>query len=175
MSEVPSFKFCLTEGAQGSQAFLPTKGEPLATGYDVRACLQEPLMLRPFQKAKIPLGIRAFCPPGWWFELRPRSSTFARKDLSCLYGVIDEGYDQEILFACQFVPDFGPIPAFGLTTAWDSARRTIDPGEALGQLVPVRRQEMRVEEVSAAEFAQLCAERGAERKGGFGSTDGRQG
>lgn len=173
MRDTPEFKFCLTKQAKSSKhSFLPAKGEPLATGYDVKACLQEALILRPFQKAKISLGIHAFCPPGWWFELRPRSSTYAKKHLTCLYGVIDETFEGSLMFACQYIPDFGNIPSFGFSTAWDTHKLTIEDGEALGQLVPVKRQEMKVSEVSEDEYARLCAERGAQRgAGGFGSTD----
>ena len=174
MSELPDFKFCLLPEVTGDKRFLPTRAEPTATGWDVRACLPEgPLTMRPSQTALISMGFRVFCAPGWWFEIRPRSSSFAKKNLASLYGVVDESYGGVVRFACQFMPDLGAVPGFGLTTAFDHSRRTIEHGEALGQLIPVRRQEMIVSEVDTATYESLCKTRGAERgAGGFGSTGG---
>ena len=48
----------------------------------------------------------------------------------------------------------------------------IDFGEALGQIIPVKRKEMIVESISNEEYNELCKQRNAERGiGGFGSTD----
>ena len=73
--------------------FLPTKAvnDPSATGWDVRACFEDKksITIKPFEYIKIPLGFRGFCPEGYWYELRPRSSTHAKKHLNSLYGVID--------------------------------------------------------------------------------------
>lgn len=172
MTAVPEFRFLLTPDARGDKKFLPTRAEPTATGWDVRACLPAgPLTLRPTQTALIPLGFKVFCPEGWWFEIRPRSSSFAKKNLASLYGIVDQDYHGDVKFACQFTPDFGQMPGWS-SGAWDMARRTIEDGEALGQIVPVRRQEMTVSEVNAEEYERLCSERGGARKGGgFGSTD----
>ena len=172
MSEIPEFRFCLAEGAP--EKFLPTQGEPVATGYDVLAFLPGgPIQMRPSQICMIPLGIKVFCPEGWWLELRPRSSSFAKKHLSALYGVIDESYEGNLMFACQYSPDIGGVPGFGLMTAWDQTRRTVGHEEPLGQLVPVKRQQMRVSSVSKEQFEVLCKERGGKRgAGGFGSTSG---
>lgn len=110
---------------------------------------------------KIPLGFRVFCPPGWWLELRPRSSTFAKKNLHALYGVIDEDFEGQMIFAAQFIPEV----AGGLTCL------TIQEGEAIGQIVPIRRQEMKIERVSNEEYENFCKERNTTRgAGGFGST-----
>jgi dUTPase len=107
------------------------------------------------------LGFRVFAPEGWWLELRPRSSTFAKKQLHCLYGVIDEDYEGECLFACQYIPDISTM----------GNDLTIGSGDAIGQLVPVRRQEMKVEMVTNEEYEKFCKERSASRgTGGFGST-----
>ena len=47
----------------------------------------------------------------------------------------------------------------------------INWGDALGQLIPVKRQEMIVEGISNEEYDQLCKERGHSRgANGFGST-----
>jgi len=116
---------------------------------------------------KIPLGFRAFCPEGWWFELKPRSSTFAKKQLHCLYGTKDEDYEGELILAVQFIPNL--IGYNG--EAGSLIKSQITFGEALGQIIPVKRQDMIVEKVSNEEYDELCKKRNAERgAGGFGST-----
>lgn len=156
--DIPVFKF-LTEKLQGD--FLPRKAHPEDTGWDVCSRLEE-IILRPGQYAKIPLGFRVFAPPGWWLELRPRSSTFVKKQLHALYGVIDEGYENEAIFACQYIPD---VSAMGQDLV-------ISTGDAIGQIIPVKRQEMIVEEVSQEEYMQLVKQRKSSRgDGGFGSSD----
>ena len=162
--ELPIFKFALVERAKEDKKFLPTRAELCATGYDVRACLTTPsrkaLIIRPGQYVKIPLGFRAFIPEGWWLELKPRSSSFAKKNLHCLYGTIDEHYPQEFILAAQYLPDINSM----------GKDLIIEYGEAIGQLIPVERQSMVVEEVSNEEIEQLYKNRPTERSGGFGST-----
>ena len=106
MNEIPSFKFALRDGIENDKQFLPVKAESKATGWDVRAAMPDkvPLVIYPFEHVKIPLGFRTFCPEGWWFELKPRSSTFAKKNLHSLYGTIDETYEGQLIFACQYIP-----------------------------------------------------------------------
>lgn len=158
---IPEFKFALHEDLQDNKEFLPTKSEPNATGWDVRAALDEDIMvLYPGEKFLIPLGIRCIIPEGWWLELRPRSSTFAKKDLNCLYGVIDQDYANMIYLSCQYQPEI-------------SECLEISFGEKLGQIIPVKRQEMVVSEISNEEFDKLVKERNAVRQGGLGSTGDR--
>jgi dUTPase len=130
--EVPEFKFLVNDDLDPS--FLPTRGDSKATGWDVRAAVD--IHIVHTQLVKIPLGIKCFAPPGWWLELRPRSSTFAKLGLSALYGVIDESYEGELIFACQAV----------LTGIH------ISKGDRIGQLVPYRRQEMKVSSVTCKRF-----------------------
>lgn len=163
----PVFKFTIKPeisrgmaSSLGPEDFLPKKGSEKATGWDVRAA--EPVRLRAGQYVKIPLGFRVFAPDGWWLELRPRSSTFAIKHAHALYGVIDEDYEGQCLFACQYVPD---ISSLGMDLK-------IEFGEAIGQIIPVRREEMIVESVTEEEYQQLVKQRNLSRGvGGFGSTD----
>jgi dUTP pyrophosphatase len=174
VQETPVFQFALREDLKDDLRFLPTRAESKASGWDVRAATpnKEPLVLEPFQYAKIDLGFRAFCPEGWWFELKPRSSTFAKKNLHCLYGTIDETYEGQMVFAVQYIPAF----EIGAETAFrgpkiNAPNLTINFSDAIGQLIPVKRQEMTVEQVSNADYDTLCKQRGGERgSGGFGST-----
>jgi dUTPase len=155
---IPVFKFALLEGL--SDEFLPTKAEPYATGWDVRA--SKNIIISPGEYFKIPLGFRAFPPEGWWFHLHPRSSSFTKKHMHNLMGIIDEHYSNEVLFAGQYVPDNLSIKADNLV---------IKAGEAIGQIVPIKRTKMKVELISNEEYNDLCKKRMAIRQGGFGSTD----
>lgn len=168
MSEIPVFGFALREDLKEEKQFLPTRATPKSTGWDVRAATEDkkPLVLRAGQYFKIPLGIRALCPAGWWYEVKPRSSTFAKKYIHALYGTVDEDYEGELVFAGQYLPDIN-VFAKDLTIEW---------GDAIAQIIPIKREEMNVLEYTnqemsdAYEFRNSGVEiiRGA---GGFGSTD----
>jgi dUTP pyrophosphatase len=172
--DVPEFIFSIRDNLGDS--FVPTRGDSHSTGWDV--CAAEDVVLRPTERALIPLGIKCFAPPGYWLELRPRSSTFGKKSLHALYGVIDEGYEGELLFACQWIPNFHDSIVAPTTPPNGDAIATylncefkIEKGERIGQLVPVKRQEMSVKVVTNDVFRALCNIRGLARgAGGFGST-----
>jgi dUTPase len=174
MMEIPIFKFAIREDLKDTgNLFLPIRGDEKATGWDVRAAFtdRKDLIIHNGDHARIPLGFRTFVPAGWWFELKPRSSTFAKKYLHSLYGTIDETYEGELVFACQYLPklEFGFEQGI---TYFKSNHLKIAFGEAIGQIIPVRRQEMVVEGISNEEFETLCQERkGTRGAGGFGSTD----
>lgn len=179
-ANTPTFSFALREDLKDDKRFLPTQAEPLATGYDVRAAMtdRQPLIVEPFQYLKIPLGCRGFCPEGWWYEVKPRSSTFAKKNLHALYGTIDQGFEGELVFACQYIPelnftegnrdgDFYYIRGvYGLLP-----KITINFGDAIGQIIPIKRESMKVVEWSNEEYDNACKKRNGTRgAGGFGST-----
>jgi dUTPase len=192
MTKSPVFKFALREDLKNEKQFLPSRVESKATCWDVKAAFPDrnSLVLKPFQRALIPLGFRTFCPEGWWFRLNPRSSTYGKKHLGSLYGIIDETYEGELLFACQYLPEivlsanneFYDDPHIGmvhkLSVNWDKSFEktlTIEFGESIGQIYPVQRDEMIVEEVSNEEYDLLCNNRKGQRGiGGFGSSDGQK-
>lgn len=190
LTEVPEFKFALREDLKEDKRFLPIRAEPKASGWDVKAAMKDrkPLIIRPFEYVKISLGFRAFCPEGWWYELRPRSSTFAKKYLNCLYGVIDQTFENELVLACQYIPEvsfeteticenlsYSSESRFNSTTQVSAPNLEINFGDAIGQIIPIRRQEMVVSECSNIEYNEYCKNRGGVRKeGGFGSTDSSQ-
>ena len=154
---IPKFLFAIKEGL--SDIYLPTRGTSRSSGWDVRSTDQ--MIIKAGEYAKIPLGFRLFCPPGWWMELRPRSSSFAKKNLHALYGVIDEDYEGQLVFACQYIPEKSGVPGY----------LVIQEEEAIGQIIPVKRQEMIVEKISNEEYEKFCKERSSSRgSGGFGST-----
>lgn len=172
VEEIPEYKFSLREDLKNEKQFLPTKAESKASGWDVRAAMPDKraLLVKPFEFIKIPLGIRSFCPEGWWYEIKPRSSTFLKKNLHALYGTIDETYEGELVFACQYIPEGGKVKRF-VSCFFNDDALVISYGDAIGQLIPVKRQEMKVVECSNEEYDNICKERnGARGTGGFGST-----
>jgi dUTPase len=182
------------------QSFLPTQSTYTDTGWDVKCASFNSVKtikrninyedsycyeISPTGYAKISLGLRVFAPEGWWLKLVPRSSTFGKKNCSALYGVIDQGYEGELLFACQYMPDdfrfetdveehsgdYYSGTSYTAKTTIENQSLIIPFGERIAQLIPVRRQEMICESISNEEFDRLCAERGGKRgAGGFGST-----
>jgi dUTPase len=155
---IPIYRFAVRDGLDSK--FVPSQADPDATGWDVRCAESGGVVLEAMQYAKIRLGVRMFAPKGWWLELRPRSSSHFKKNLHCLYGVIDETYENELMFSCQYVP----------MVAWTNKMK-IEFGERIGQVIPVRKQLMVASEVANEEFDRLCEKRGGKRgTGGFGST-----
>jgi dUTPase len=174
---IPEFKFCLVGDVDDS--FLPTKSKNTDTGWDIRAA-EDITFTIPTESKLIPLGIKCFIPDGWWLKLNPRSSTFAKLKLHTLYGVIDEGYENQIMLAASWQPTFlDKCTTLLRDNVWGSKlffktpelELTIKKGDRIAQLIPVRRQEMIVSKVSDEEFDNLCKIRGGERgTGGFGSS-----
>ncbi len=179
MKEMPKFYFALREDLKEEKQFLPTRAHDTDTGYDVRAAMpdRKPLVIRPFQYVKIPLGYRGFLPEGWWYEIKPRSSSFAKKHLHALYGTVDQTFPEEAVFACQYIPplQYGD----NWDKNWDRVdineyinenELTIQFGEAIAQIIPVKRKEMEVLEWSNDQYNEERKIEKGSRKGGFGST-----
>ena len=112
---------------------------------------------------KIPLGIRVLAPEGWWLQLDPRSSTFTKRHMHALNGKIDETYPGQIFFACQYITDSCEL--FNCNYL-----KNVKFGDKIGQLIPVKRQEMVVIQASNKELDEEFEKRNSGRTGGFGST-----
>lgn len=153
---VPKFHFALVEGFSDT-LLLPSRATELDSGWDVK-CAADTIISSLATKL-IPLGIKVICPPGWWLELKPRSSTHFKKHLHCLNGVIDNGYEGHIQLCATFVTSSGADQLF------------IPAGEKIAQLIPRRLEEMSVDLVSEEEFLELSKSRENNRRAnGFGST-----
>ena len=170
--EIPIYKFSLTvellkiiesNDAFSPEDFLPTRSDSEASGWDVRCAEPDGIDLNPGRYYKIPLGFRAFCPPGWWYELNPRSSAFIKLHLHALYGKIDESYPKTVFFLYQYSPDSYEI--INLNNP-----KRLEFGDRIGQIIPIRRQEMNVELISNKEMDEEIEKRNSVRKGGLGST-----
>lgn len=106
----------------------------------------------------IPLGIRAIIPEGYWLEIRPRSSTFAKIGLVCLDGVIDEDYTGEIKLACKLHIAEG----YSIEIA---------QGQKIAQLILHKKHTFTASAVSKAEFDKLAEVKIIQRNpDGFGTT-----
>ncbi len=77
---------------------LPKYQSAGASGFDVRAQLQEPVILQPMQRALIPTGLTFETPLGFEIQARPRSGLAAKQGLSVLNtpGTIDADYRGEV-------------------------------------------------------------------------------
>ena len=133
---------------------LPAYATPGSAGLDLRACLEQPLELRPGEARLVPTGIAIhLADPGYAAMILPRSGLGHKHGivLGNLVGLIDSDYQGQLMVSC-----------------WNrgGAPFTIQPMERIAQLVIVPVVQGQFELVD--EFA--ASERGA---GGFGSTGER--
>jgi dUTP pyrophosphatase len=79
-------------------ARIPRRQTPGASGWDLHACLEEPLRLRPGQRVSVPTGLAVALPPGYELQIRPRSGLALRHGLTLLNapGTVDSDYRGEI-------------------------------------------------------------------------------
>jgi len=79
---------------------LPAYETPGAAGMDLRAAVpeEEPLVLRPGDRALAPTGLAIAVPPGYEAQVRPRSGLAIRSGVTCLNtpGTIDSDYRGEV-------------------------------------------------------------------------------
>jgi dUTP pyrophosphatase len=77
---------------------LPVYETTGSAGLDLRAQLQEPVMLKPLQRALIPTGLYIELPDGYEAQVRPRSGLALKKGVTVLNspGTIDSDYRGEI-------------------------------------------------------------------------------
>ena len=121
-----------------------------SAGMDLRANLEEPVTLKPLERALIPTGLFIELPGGYEAQIRPRSGLAAKRGLTMLNspGTIDSDYRGEI--KC-------------IVVNLSNEPQTIEPGERIAQMIIAR-----YEQISWSEAESLNdTGRGA---GGFGST-----
>lgn len=129
---------------------LPAYATELSAGMDLRADLQEPLVLRTLERAMVPTGLHIELPAGFEAQIRPRSGLAAKHGISIVNapGTIDADYRGEIKVVLVNLSN-EPF--------------TVNPGERIAQMVVARHERVEWEEVDTLDET----ERGA---GGFGST-----
>ena len=129
---------------------LPQYATPQSAGVDLRANLNEPIVLKPLQRCLVPTGLFLALSQGYEAQVRPRSGLAIKKGITVLNspGTIDADYRGEInvilvnLSAEEFV---------------------IEDGERIAQMVIARHEQAEWEEVEVLDET----DRGA---GGFGHT-----
>ena len=77
---------------------LPAYETHSSAGMDVRACLKEPIVLQPMQRALVPTGLFIQLPQGYECQIRPRSGLALRSGISIVNtpGTVDADYRGEI-------------------------------------------------------------------------------
>jgi len=129
---------------------LPSPASPGSSGFDLRAAVEDELVLRPGERVLVPTGLVLEIPPGCEGQVRPRSGLALRHGIGVLNspGTIDSDYRGEVGVILVNLGE-APFPV----------RR----GDRIAQLVFAR-----VETVEWDEAEDLAgSDRGA---GGFGST-----
>lgn len=129
---------------------LPQYETPLSAGVDLRANLDEPITLKPLERALIKTGLFIALPAGYEAQVRPRSGLAYKKGISVLNspGTIDADYRGEI----------GVI-----LVNLSNEEFVIEDGERIAQMVVAKHEQ--ADFVETEELSET--ERGA---GGFGST-----
>lgn len=129
---------------------LPHYATPLSAGMDLRANLNEAVVLKPLERKLVPTGLFIALPAGFEAQVRPRSGLAFKKGITVLNspGTIDADYRGEI----------------GVILVNLSAEEFIvEDGERIAQLVIARH-----ETAEWTEVTELSATTRGE--GGFGST-----
>jgi dUTP pyrophosphatase len=77
---------------------LPEYSTALSAGMDLRANLNEPVVLKPLERKLIPTGLYIELPKGYEAQIRPRSGLAIKKGITVLNtpGTIDADYRGEI-------------------------------------------------------------------------------
>jgi dUTP pyrophosphatase len=80
------------------RARIPRYESAGAAGADIRACLEEPVIMAPMQRARISTGLVLEIPLGYEAQIRPRSGLADRAGLTVLNspGTIDSDYRGEL-------------------------------------------------------------------------------
>ncbi|MBL8305474.1 MAG: dUTP diphosphatase [Rubrivivax sp.] len=130
---------------------LPAYATPGSAGLDLRACLDEPLLLAPGAAALIPTGLAIHIgDPGLAAMLLPRAGLGHKHGivLGNLVGLIDSDYQGPLMVSC-----------------WNrgSGAFTVQPMERIAQMVIVPVVQARFERVESFDAS-------ARGEGGFGST-----
>ena len=122
-----------------------------SAGVDLRAFLDEPVTLKPFERRLIPTGLHIELPDGYEAQIRPRSGLSTKHGITLInaVGTIDSDYRGEI--------------KIGLVNLSQDSY-TIAPGERVAQMIISRYEQVEFQLVE--QLAQT--DRG---EGGFGSTD----
>ena len=129
---------------------LPTYSTLQSAGMDLRANIEEEIILAPFERKIIPTGLYIALPEGYEVQIRPRSGLAIKHGITCLNtpGTVDADYRGEV----------GVILINLSNEAF-----TIVPGERIAQMVLNKVEQIKFNLVKSLDET----ERG---EGGFGHT-----
>ena len=133
-----------------SKHALPEYATGQSAGMDIRANLDEPIVLKPLQRCLVPTGLYIALPEGFEAQIRPRSGLAIKKGIGVLNspGTIDADYRGEL----------GVI-----VVNLSNNMITIEDGERICQMV--------INKVEQAEWIEVNELSDSERgDGGFGHT-----
>lgn len=132
-------------------AVIPTHGSKYSAGYDLHACIDKPVIIKPHSTEKIGTGLAIELPNGYFGAIFARSGLATKQGLrpSNCVGVCDSDYRGEYIVALHNDSD---------------EERVIEPNQKIAQLILM--------EYTVIDFQMVDelsdTNRGA---GGFGSTD----
>ena len=77
---------------------LPSYETPSSAGMDLRANIDEPIVLKPLERTLVPTGLFIELPVGYEAQIRPRSGLAIKKGITLLNtpGTVDADYRGEI-------------------------------------------------------------------------------
>lgn len=129
---------------------LPRYESSSAAGMDIRAALEEPVVLKPGERTLISTGLQMAIPEGFEAQIRPRSGLAIRHGITMLNspGTIDSDYRGEVKV---------------IAINHSSENFTVEHGDRIAQMVIAPVTQFPVQEVDDLD----STERG---EGGFGST-----
>lgn len=129
---------------------LPKYATSLSAGMDLRANIDQPVVLKPLERCLVPTGLYIALPEGYEAQIRPRSGLALKKGITLLNtpGTIDADYRGEI-----------GVIMVNLSTE----EFVIEDGERIAQMVIARYEQAEWQAVEVLDET----ERG---EGGFGHT-----
>ena len=129
---------------------LPAYATVQSAGMDLRANIDEPIVLKPLERRLIPTGLHIALPAGYEAQVRPRSGLAIKKGITVLNspGTIDADYRGEV---CVILINLSQEPF------------VINDGERIAQMVIAKYEQVTWNQVEVLDDT----ERGA---GGFGHT-----
>lgn len=129
---------------------LPTYATGQSAGMDLRANIEEPIVLHPMERTLVPTGLHIALPVGFEAQIRPRSGLALKKGITVLNspGTVDADYRGEIMV---------------LLINFSTEDFVINDGERIAQMIIARHEQAQF--VTVEELDET--ERGV---GGYGHT-----
>lgn len=129
---------------------LPAYATPQSAGMDLRANINEPIVLQPMERRLVPTGLHIALPAGFEAQIRPRSGLALKHGITVLNtpGTVDADYRGEIMV---------------LLINFSQEDFVVNDGERIAQMVIARHEQGAFVEVETLDET----ERGT---GGYGHT-----